>query len=194
MAPFYTRKPNVCPKTGSGRIGKLSKRTFLQAATGSRVTTPSLIGVRRMATRGGSAQTITTTGTRWILSARCLGGRRSTADPSDGTIQSKRLPAPASAMLPPTAAYLAQLIVLSGDSVDSLPGCSPHLTCLWRRSHSFLMTGGAGCNSMEPGKRCPGMTETEYRTEFSLWTIGAASMIVSTARKRLFALFYSSKR
>jgi alpha-galactosidase len=59
---------------------------------------------------------------------------------------------------------------------------------------SFLMTGGAGCNSMEPGKRCPGMTETEYRTEFSLWTIGAASMIVSTARKRLFALFYSSKR
>jgi hypothetical protein len=48
------------------------------------------------------------------------------------------------------------------------------------------MTGGAGCNSMEPGKRCPGMTETEYRTEFSLWTIGAASMIVSTVRKRLF--------
>lgn len=47
------------------------------------------------------------------------------------------------------------------------------------------MTGGAGCNSMEPGKRCPGMTETEYRTEFSLWTIGAASMIVSTVRTRL---------
>ena len=42
------------------------------------------------------------------------------------------------------------------------------------------MTGGAGCNSMAPGKRCPGMTDTEYRTEFSLWTIGAASMIVST--------------
>ena len=44
----------------------------------------------------------------------------------------------------------------------------------------FLMTGGAGCNSFEPGKRCPGMSETEYRTEFSLWVLGAASMIVST--------------
>ena len=43
-----------------------------------------------------------------------------------------------------------------------------------------VMTGGAGCNSFEAGKRCPGMTETEYRTEFSLWVIGAASMIVST--------------
>ena len=115
--------------------------TFLQAAaTGSRVTTRSLIGVRRMATRGGSAQTITTTGTRWILSARCLGGRRSTADPSDGTTQSKQRlveldiappprDLPASAMLPPTAAYLAQLIVSSGDSVNSLIGllASPHL-------------------------------------------------------------------
>ena len=44
----------------------------------------------------------------------------------------------------------------------------------------FLMTGGAGCNSMVPGKRCPGMNEAEYRTEFSLWVIGASSMIVST--------------
>ena len=42
------------------------------------------------------------------------------------------------------------------------------------------MTGGAGCNTMEAGKRCPGMREVEYRTEFSLWVIGASSMIVST--------------
>lgn len=44
----------------------------------------------------------------------------------------------------------------------------------------FLMTGGAGCNKMDAGKRCPGMSDTEYRTEFSLWVMGAASMIVST--------------
>ena len=113
--------------------------TFLQAAaTGSRVTTRSLIGVRRMATRGGSAQTITTTGTRWILSARCLGGRRSTADPSDGTTQSKQRlvelappphDLPVSAMLPLTCCFLAQLIVLSGDSLDSFIGLLTSPAC-----------------------------------------------------------------
>ena len=44
----------------------------------------------------------------------------------------------------------------------------------------FLMTGGAGCDEAIPGKRCPGMTETEYHTEFSLWVMGASSLIVST--------------
>jgi alpha-galactosidase len=44
----------------------------------------------------------------------------------------------------------------------------------------FLMTGGAGCDRNETAVRCPGQTEDEYRTEISIWTIAASSMLVST--------------
>jgi hypothetical protein len=44
---------------------------------------------------------------------------------------------------------------------------------------------GAGCNSNETAKRCPGQTENEYRTEFSLWTIAAAQMLVATDVREL---------
>ena len=43
----------------------------------------------------------------------------------------------------------------------------------------FLMTGGAGCDTFAPGTQCPGMTDIEYRTEFSLWAVAAASMLVA---------------
>eukprot|EP00005_Dracoamoeba_jomungandri_P004002 CAMPEP_0174250438 /NCGR_PEP_ID=MMETSP0439-20130205/607_1 /TAXON_ID=0 /ORGANISM="Stereomyxa ramosa, Strain Chinc5" /LENGTH=382 /DNA_ID=CAMNT_0015330505 /DNA_START=119 /DNA_END=1267 /DNA_ORIENTATION=+ len=49
----------------------------------------------------------------------------------------------------------------------------------------FLMTGGAGCDDFIPGNHCPGMTETEYKTEFSLWVIATAPLIVSTDVRRL---------
>jgi alpha-galactosidase len=44
----------------------------------------------------------------------------------------------------------------------------------------LLMTGGAGCDLQVPGLRCPGMTDIEYRTEFTMWAIGAAPLVVST--------------
>ena len=65
----------------------------------------------------------------------------------------------------------------------------------------FLMTGGAGCDigaaadddAWHPppadddddptpyaGLRCPGQTEVEYRTEFSLWAVAAAPLVVAT--------------
>ncbi len=44
----------------------------------------------------------------------------------------------------------------------------------------FLMTGGQGCSSDTPLVHCPGMTDTEYKTEFTLWCIIASSLIVST--------------
>lgn len=44
----------------------------------------------------------------------------------------------------------------------------------------FLMTGGAGCDVNITGKRCPGMTNTEYMTTFSLWSMAAAPLLVST--------------
>ncbi|XP_065190875.1 uncharacterized protein LOC135821804 [Sycon ciliatum] len=46
----------------------------------------------------------------------------------------------------------------------------------------FLMTGGQGCGIFfnEPGKHCPGMTDTEYKTEFIMWCIMASPLLVAT--------------
>eukprot|EP00041_Stephanoeca_diplocostata_P022928 m.554648 g.554648 ORF g.554648 m.554648 type:complete len:225 (+) comp22178_c0_seq5:120-794(+) len=46
----------------------------------------------------------------------------------------------------------------------------------------FLMTGGAGCDRSVQGGglRCPGQTDVEYKTEFSLWTMAAAQLLVAT--------------
>ena len=41
-------------------------------------------------------------------------------------------------------------------------------------------SGGAGCDDFTPGKQCPGMTDVEYKTEFTLWSISGASMLVAT--------------
>ena len=49
----------------------------------------------------------------------------------------------------------------------------------------FLMTGGAGCDTFAPGTQCPGMTDTEYMTEFSLWAVAAASMLVAVSTQHL---------
>jgi len=48
----------------------------------------------------------------------------------------------------------------------------------------FLMTGGQGC---EPNynETCPGMTQTEYITEFSIWCILSAPLIVATEIRQM---------
>ena len=43
----------------------------------------------------------------------------------------------------------------------------------------FIMTGGAGCDVKAPARRCPGQTDTEYRTEFSMWALGGSAMLVA---------------
>jgi len=43
----------------------------------------------------------------------------------------------------------------------------------------FLMTGGEGCKD-NTTKICPGQTIREYKTEFSIWCIMAAPLIVAT--------------
>lgn len=42
----------------------------------------------------------------------------------------------------------------------------------------FIMTGGQACSNNTG--HCPGMTDTEYFTEFSLWTICNSGLIVAT--------------
>ncbi|KAJ9461397.1 Alpha-galactosidase [Diplonema papillatum] len=43
-----------------------------------------------------------------------------------------------------------------------------------------LMTGGQGCPDGAPGSHCPGMTDTEYVSEFNLWAIMQSPLIVAT--------------
>jgi alpha-galactosidase len=52
----------------------------------------------------------------------------------------------------------------------------------------FLMTGGEGCSDFKPGHRCPGMTDTEYRTEFTIWVIAASPLIVATDLRNMSAI------
>ena len=45
------------------------------------------------------------------------------------------------------------------------------------------MTGGHGCPSIDPSaphRHCPGQSDTEYVTEFSVWAIAGSPLIVAT--------------
>lgn len=44
----------------------------------------------------------------------------------------------------------------------------------------FLMTGGQGCDFTKPGQHCPGMSDTEYKTEFIMWCMMASPLLVAT--------------
>ena len=50
------------------------------------------------------------------------------------------------------------------------------------------MTGGAGCPDGLPGQRCPGMTDTEYLTEATLWTMAASPLIMATDLRNMSAV------
>jgi len=52
----------------------------------------------------------------------------------------------------------------------------------------FLKTGGEGCADRAPGHLCPGQTDEEYRTEFSLWSITNAPLLVSSDVRKLSPL------
>ena len=59
--------------------------------------------------------------------------------------------------------------------------------CGWNYA-DFIMTGGAGCADGKPGSRCPGMTDTEYITEATLWTMAASPLIVATDLRNMSAV------
>lgn len=43
------------------------------------------------------------------------------------------------------------------------------------------MQGGQGCSGQTaPGAHCPGQTDIEYQTEFTMWAIAASPIIVAT--------------
>ena len=42
------------------------------------------------------------------------------------------------------------------------------------------MTGGAGCGQFHAGDHCPGQTDAEYRTQFSVYVLVASPLIIGT--------------
>jgi len=46
----------------------------------------------------------------------------------------------------------------------------------------FVFTGGQGCggDAGPPGKRCPGQSDTEYITEFSIWAIAGGQIVFAS--------------
>ena len=44
----------------------------------------------------------------------------------------------------------------------------------------YLLRYSQGCINGTAMEHCPGQTDAEYRTEFSMWSIAASSLIVAT--------------
>ncbi len=53
----------------------------------------------------------------------------------------------------------------------------------------FLFTGGQGCgNHSAPGERCPGQTDREYTTSFSIWSLFSGQLVFATDPRNMSAL------
>jgi hypothetical protein len=56
-------------------------------------------------------------------------------------------------------------------------------------AQDYLMTGGQGCaNKTTVGLHCPGQTDTEYVSEFTLWAITASPLFMATDPRNMTAL------
>lgn len=60
--------------------------------------------------------------------------------------------------------------------------------CPTRCRSNRAVTGGAGCDDLTPGLRCPGMSDDEYRSEFSIWAVAGGQLVVSTDLRNMSAL------
>ena len=58
-------------------------------------------------------------------------------------------------------------------------GLQPDGQTIWWPDWDFLMTGGQGCTN-GTAAHCPGMTDVEYRTEFSFWTLASSILLFAT--------------
>jgi alpha-galactosidase len=74
--------------------------------------------------------------------------------------------------------WMSTLGVIESLAVASETGLSGTAAEYWGYG-DFLMTGGAGCD-VNATTHCPGQTDQEYITEFSIWSITASPLIVAT--------------
>ena len=53
----------------------------------------------------------------------------------------------------------------------------------------FVYTGGQGCGSHSlPGERCPGQTDIEYQSEYSVWAIAGGQLLFATDPRNMSAV------
>eukprot|EP01051_Picozoa_sp_SAG22_P016545 SAG22_NODE_2355_length_2672_cov_1.682472_3_plen_379_part_00 len=78
------------------------------------------------------------------------------------------------------------------------PGGSTKPSAGWP-DPDFVFTGGQGCGGTPPvvpgahaGARCPGQTEAEYRTEFSIWALAGGSLVIAVEPRNMTAFQYST--
>eukprot|EP00937_MAST-01D_sp_MAST-1D-sp2_P000117 g117.t1 len=68
-------------------------------------------------------------------------------------------------------------------------GADPHFG--WPDA-DFIYTGGQGCGTHSaPGVRCPGQTDDEYVTEYSVWAIASGQIVLATDPRNMTAFMRS---
>ena len=78
-------------------------------------------------------------------------------------------------------------------SVGTHAGLQPDGRSIWWPDWDFLMTGGQGCNdTITP--HCPNMTDVEYRSEFSFWTLASSNLILATDPRVLTPIMKEVRR
>lgn len=90
---------------------------------------------------------------------------------------------------PPYVAQVANSWRVGGDVHDNWKTVASTIEqAAWESTYSgafnwayndFLMIGGQGCDA-KSFNHCPGMTDAEYRTAFTLWSLTASPLIVAT--------------
>ena len=87
---------------------------------------------------------------------------------------------------------IAQVWRAAGDHHDNFASTLDQLKNLkgrgsWSGPHAWaygdmMMTGGEGCKDYDPHtpQHCPGQTDNEYRTEFSLYAVSSSPMMIGT--------------
>jgi len=76
--------------------------------------------------------------------------------------------------------------VTTSEVIENLSGKAYYAGVGGWNDPDFLMTGGAGCKD-DFTKICPGMSLTEYYTEYSIWAITSSPLIVSTEIRNMTA-------
>ena len=73
-----------------------------------------------------------------------------------------------------------EIIAESSSNMHTQTMCRIHAGPGGWNDADFIYTGGQGCSDNRPLKHCPGQTDTEYRTEFSMWCMMGSSLLIAT--------------
>ena len=81
----------------------------------------------------------------------------------------------------------------TGDIIDLLAGVGVHAGQqpdggYWWPDWDLMMIGGQACTNEPNAPHCPGQTDTEYRTEFTFWSLASSPLVFATDPRNLTAI------